>query len=235
MSVSPLIHMLGTLVPGFTYYFRVQLAKIAIKVTDHFVKRLAKRGFELTSVPKMQSMMAQVKVGVCLEVFDGVTTIVAARAKPDLILLITGWLGQRNKPISPERLEKMLKISLEIYEREEKQKKTYLTQYVPKEVLVDLSICNESEIGQISISGKRVCAGLAFYKTSVTSFLELFRSKHPHVKTCGVLHGPVLRLMPEHESNPYAFPIAVIPDPSEMQDKGLAQQNRWNTYVPNAA
>ena len=223
--------------PGFTYFRRLNLSKIVIDSTLHFKVRLEERGFPLSIIPELKATMLQVKIGVCLELFDGITTIVVARAKPDLILLITGWEGERKNPVSPERLAKMLKISLKNYEREEKQKKTYLTRYVPKIVLADLSICNESEIANISISGRRVCKGLAFYKTSVKSFLELFRSKDAHVKTCGVLHGPVLRLMPEHESNETSSIIAVIPDPCEMKEKGLVHMNRWNTYVyvPNAA
>jgi len=234
MSVAPILNSFGALVPGFTYFIQVLLPKIALSPTNHFLKRAVQRGFNFTSLPKIYSMMAQVKVGVCLEVFDGVTTIVVARVKPNLVLLITGWRGQRKKAISSKRLSLIMQMAMNSYENKA-ERKSYLTQYAPKEILVDLIRCSDSEIENISKSGKRVCEGLIFFKTNVDSFLNLFRSKHPSVKTCGVLHGPVLRLLPEHESNPCAYPIAVIPDPIEMKDKGLVQLNRWNTYVPNVA
>ena len=65
--------------------------------TKHFVERLGERSFDLSVIAKLHMEIANNPYSRIFEVTTGNATIVAVREKPDLVKLITGWIGNRKK------------------------------------------------------------------------------------------------------------------------------------------
>ncbi|WP_187648710.1 hypothetical protein [Nitrosophilus labii] len=71
--------------------------------TKHFIERLGERYFDLSAIAKLHMEIAKNPKARIFEVTTGNATIVAVREKPDLIKLITGWVGNRKK----QKMEEM--------------------------------------------------------------------------------------------------------------------------------